>query len=476
MGRAGLGLAVALTIFLAALTSFASAPARPAPSGEEPKETGPKAPIPAPVVADDPAIPLAEYRERRQELVRRLRKLLAAGERGVFLWRSGRESVAEERFRPDPNFFYLTGFEEPDAAVLLSFDVAAYEETLLLSARDPSQERWTGEKLGPGGTVAGSGDPDEERRKTMAATGFAAVAPADRLDRILESRGGLPEAARFWLRHDSGGLAEEPTREQRFLETVRLRFPKLHLADPSEDLARMRLVKSPAEIALIEKAVQITSRAHIEAMRQARHIRREYEVQGIVEGSFLKQGALGPSFFSIVGAGRNATILHYTRTRGPVAVGDLVLVDIGAEVGRYGADLTRTWPASGRFTARQRELYEIVRKAQTDAASLIRPGATLQQIHAKAKEVLEAAGLAKYFPHGTSHYLGLEVHDPGAKDWPLPAGAVLTVEPGVYIPGEGIGIRIEDDYLVTVSGSRKLSAALPSESGEIEKVASVSAP
>ena len=422
--------------------------------------------------AEAPAVPVSEYRARRAELVRRLRGALTEGQRGVFVWRSGRPSVREERFEPDPNFYYLSGYDGPDAAVVLSFTASEMEETLLLPERDRAQERWTGERLGPGGSDPLSGDPDAERRRAMETTGFSTVISAAQIDRLLEGRTGFPSAAVAWLRHDSGGLADEPTRDQRFLETVRSRYPKLRLSDPAEELSRMRLVKSPAELALMAQAIEITSRAHLEAMKQARSFRHEYEVQGVVEGSFLRQGALGPSFFSIVGAGRNATVLHYTRNRGPVAAGDLVLVDIGAEVGRYAADLTRTWPASGRFTARQREVYETVRRAQTEAAALIRPGATLTQIHAKAKDVLEAAGLASYFPHGTSHFLGLEVHDPGSKDWPLVAGAVITVEPGVYIADEALGVRIEDDYLVTDAGSRKLSASLPSAADEIEKLIS----
>ena len=417
-----------------------------------------------------PPAPPKELRERRERLVGRLRPSLGGEERGAFLWRSGKEPGQDERFRPDPNFFYLTGHEEPGASMLLSFTRTAYEETLLLPARDPSREKWTGAKLGPGAADPTTGEPDEERHAAMRRTGFGAVAPAERLDAILESRSGLQGTVVLWARHDSGGLDEAPTEAQLFLDLVRSRYPKLRLADPAEELALLRVVKSQAEISLIEKAIAITCEAQLEAMRALRASKSENELHGIIEGSFLRRGALGSAFLSIVAAGRNATVLHYASNSAPIGQEDVVVIDIGAEFGRYAADVTRSLPASGRFTPRQREVYDLVLRAQSEAASLIRPGATIDAIHKRAREILEKAGYGKYFTHGTSHFLGLEVHDPGKRDWPFEPGAVLTVEPGIYLPEQSLGIRIEDDYLVTESGARKLSAAAPSSIDQIEKV------
>ena len=205
-------------------------------------------------------------------------------------------------------------------------------------------------------------------------------------------------------------------------------------------------------------------------MRALRASKSENELHGIIEGSFLRRGAFGSAFLSIVAAGRNATVLHYASNSAPIGQEDVVVIDIGAEFGRYAADVTRSLPASGRFTPRQREVYDLVLRAQSEAASLIRPGATIDAIHKRAREILEKAGYGKYFTHGTSHFLGLEVHDPGKRDWPFVPGAVLTVEPGIYLPEQSLGIRIEDDYLVTESGARKLSAAAPSSIDQIEKV------
>lgn len=421
---------------------------------------------------DLPPAGVDELKERRRRLVELLRPSLGGEESGLFLWRAGESDPEADEFYPDPSFFYLTGHEEPGAVMLLQFSKSTLDETLLLPPRNPAQEKWTGRKHGPGHLDPENGEPDAERREAIARTGFASVDSTDTLMSRLEGRTGLGSVGVLWAKHESGGLLDLPTPSQSFLDLVRSRFPTVRIADPDEQLRRLRFVKSPTELALMERAAQITCEAHLEAMRAASRAAREFELRGIIDGSFYRQGALGSAFPSIVAAGRNATVLHYSEDRAPIADGDLILIDIGASYGRYAADVTRTIPASGRYTRRQREIYDLVLRAQKEAAALIKPGATTVEIHRRAKEILAEAGYDQYFTHGTSHFLGLGVHDPANRDWKLEPGAVLTVEPGLYLPEEGIGVRIEDDFVVTADGARRISTCVPSEPGEIEAIVS----
>jgi Xaa-Pro aminopeptidase len=231
------------------------------------------------------------------------------------------------------------------------------------------------------------------------------------------------------------------------------------------------MVKAETEVALLRKAIDITMEAHREAAGVIAPGVFEYEVEGVLEYTFRRNGAERPAFPSIVGSGPFTTILHYDRNDRQMMDGDLVVVDIGAEYSGYAADVTRTYPVSGRFTDRQREIYQIVLDAQKAALERVRPGVAIggpNGVHAAAARVIAEAGYAEYFIHGTSHYLGLYVHDVGSSGRPLEAGMVLTVEPGIYLPEEGLGVRIEDDVLVTADGCKNLSAGLPRSSADVE--------
>ncbi|HYR88721.1 MAG TPA: Xaa-Pro peptidase family protein [Terriglobia bacterium] len=359
--------------------------------------------------------PLAEYRARRERLAERIKG-------NVLVLRAAPEQELSE-YQQERNFYYLTGFDQPDAILLLNAVSDPMQEFLFIPERKLSEERWTGEKLGPGPEAA-------------KVTGFANVLPVSEFDATLRK---VSERARatFGLKEVVG------------------------------DIASLRQTKSRTEIALLEKAIQITMKAQQAAVREIAPGAWEYEVEAALEFEFRHSGAERPAFPSIVGSGPFSTILHYNENTRRMESGDTVVVDIGAEYGGYTADVTRTYPVSGKFSPRQREIYKIVLDAQKAAIAKVKPGVTISEIHQAAKGYIESKGYGKYFIHGTSHHIGLEVHDVGATTRPLEANMVITVEPGIYIPEEKLGIRIEDDVLVTPAGCRLLST-FPKELDEIE--------
>jgi Xaa-Pro aminopeptidase len=362
--------------------------------------------------------PLQEYRSRRERLAQRIKG-------NVLVLRAAPDQELT-KYRQEPNFYYLTGFEEPNATLLLDATSDPPQEFLFLPERKPREEKWTGAKLGPG----------SEAEK---ATGFATVLPASRLDAILGKASAHAKSI-------------------------------YGLKDVESDIAYLRQVKSPTEIALLEKAIQITLKAAGAAARTIAPGVMEYEVEAAIEYEFRRNGAEGPGFPSIVGSGPFSTVLHYNKSERRIQAGDLVVVDIGAQYGGYSADVTRTFPASGKFSARQREIYQIVLDAQKAALAKVRPGVRISELHQAAMNHIRSKGYDKYFIHGTSHHIGLEVHDVGDTARPLEPNMVITVEPGIYIPDEELGIRIEDDVLVTPTGYRLLST-FPKEIAEIEALA-----
>jgi Xaa-Pro aminopeptidase len=276
--------------------------------------------------------------------------------------------------------------------------------------------------------------------------------------------------------------------------------PPRAIVDPRAALHEMRLHKRPEELVALRKAVEISSEAHVLAMRAGKPGSFEHELEALINYTFRRHGGSGPGYSTIVGAGENATILHYVDNRCAIADGDLVLVDAGCEYNHYTADITRTWPANGRFSPAQRKVYSLVLATQKSAVAMVKPGVTIDEIHehcvarltegmielglltGPADERIKDLGYKKFYMHGTSHWLGLDVHDVGAymrdgKARPLEPGMVITVEPGLYIaqdapdvPGElrGIGVRIEDDILVTADGHDVLTAACPKDIEAVE--------
>jgi Xaa-Pro aminopeptidase len=384
--------------------------------------------------------PLEQYRERRRRL---------AGELGGVVILFAAPATDLEEFRQENNFYYLTGFNEPQAILMLDTTGESLEEVLFIPPRDPGEERWTGVKLGPGPEAA------EE-------TGIAEVADIGDFER------------RFGDAVDERETVFTLTGQEASAERLRQAAPGLNLDDASGVIETMRMRKSETEIDLIEKAVAITLDAHRAAVEAIEPGAMEYQAEAAIEFTFRWNGAQRPAFPSIVGSGPFSTVLHYDKNERRMESGDLVVVDIGAEYGGYAADVTRTYPVDGTFTPRQREIYEIVLGAQKAALDQVRPGARLggpDSIHTAAWEYIDSRGYGEYFIHGTSHYLGLYVHDVGSTRAELEPNMVLTVEPGIYIPEENIGVRIEDDVVVTEDGYRLLSD-FPREAGEIEALIS----
>ena len=360
-----------------------------------------------------------------------------------------------ESFRQTNNFYYLTGIEQPDLILVLS-PAGRSSETLFLPERNLSQgslsEAWTGEKLGPG-------------EATQKATGITSAVQRSTFEQALAELAGKIDVLYFDF--TPSPLDVPRSAAEVLLEKITSRYPHLAIKPLSRLIDPLRMVKDSVEIAILQKAVDITTESLKEAMQQLKVGLYEYEVEAQIEYGFHRRGSQQPGFPSIIGSGPNTVVLHYNSNRRKIEDGELVLMDVGAEFDYYTADVTRTVPANGQFTARQREIYNIVLAAQEAGIKAVRPGITLKEVHAAARKVIEDAGYAQYFIHYTSHFLGMDVHDVGSRADTLAPGMIITVEPGIYLPAEGIGVRIEDDVLVTPGGGRVMSIAAPRTPDEI---------
>ena len=399
------------------------------------------------VAAKKPGV--KDYVARRAALMRELNGaigLVFAGEGGGHL---------HGQWEADRSFYYLTGIgDEPGAAVL--FDPSSSDPRrrciLFLRPRDPEMEMWDGHRDAIGSAL-------------KARTGF---------DTVLRTR-ALPN------------VLATLTRQRKRLAT--LHQPTLHTAAVPPDLAlfrqlcertagvtiedrtgllpSMRAIKSPVELAAISRAIDATLAGHRAAAAAMKPGANERDVQESLERAMRDAGGDGTAYNSIVGAGRNAAVLHYVRNNAPIEPGDLVLIDAAASVDGYAADITRTYPASGRFSPEQLDVYRTVLRAQRAAIAVVKPGNHLWQADEAAREIIDKAGFADAFYHGIGHPLGLEVHDV-ASDGALRAGMVVTIEPGIYVEERRLGIRLEDDILVMPRGSRNLSAHIPIEPKDVE--------
>jgi len=392
----------------------------------------------------------------------RRRALLARIGRGVVLVPAAhereleRDYVQDNDFRQSNTFFYFTELEAQDAWLLLVAGGGAAETLLFLPPRDPLQERWTGLRLGPDSTA-------------VRLTGIPRVLPTDSLDAVLS-------AALFRARGPVYVPLDQTTREEPRLRDLLFSGRDVRNLRPGAD--SLRLVKDADEIARMRKAVDISVLGHNAAMQAARPGAWEYEIEAALEAAFRRNGADRVGYPSIVGSGLNSTTLHYDVNRRQTRDGDLVVVDAGAEWGQYTADVTRTFPVNGKFTPRQKAIYDLVLATQQAAFDSTRPGATIGQLNRIARDYMHAHSgtlcgaemCDTYFIHGLSHWLGMDVHDVGDYSTPLKPGMIFTIEPGIYLSQEALGVRIEDDVLVTAAGGEWLSAKAPRTTAEIERL------
>ena len=413
--------------------------------------------------------PNAEYQARRD-------KLRAMVDGPIVLYGyTGHEDASDVAiFFQEQNFYYLTGHSEPGAVLILYPRPSGIltsplrpDEDLFLPDRDPKEEIWEGPKIGP--TM-----PEASER-----TGFEYVVPIAKLKSYLE------ELAKSYKNFYT---ILPPSHEEgypHFTESVaaiRAMIPHATLKDIAPQLNAMRQIKSDGELALMQKAMDVSVDAHFDAMRTMRPGLFEYQIAARMKEIHEWGGCSREAYAPIVGTGFDSTVLHYSALDSEIKDGDLIVIDVGGEYGGYAADITRTLPANGKFTPRQRQIYDIVLGAQNAALAAVKPGALLYGSKGSLQQIVtdyiknsagrdkEGRTLERYYPHGVSHHIGLDVHDPGDRNRPLEPGMVVSVEPGIYIPEENLGVRIEDDVLVTQDGYRIMTGRLPRSADEIEKI------
>ena len=389
-----------------------------------------------------PTIPLPEYKQRRTALRAALGESVA-----IFFGKTERETgEIRTGFFQEPNFYYLTGWAEPGAILILT----PKTEVLLLPRRDKTTEHWTGPKAAPGDS------------NIIAITGFDQVDAVENFEKSLP--GWLADGRHVYTLTD-GPQADNlrrllPTRERR---------------SAALQIAKLRMKKSDAEVAMIQHATDVAMDAHRAAWKRIQPGLFEHQVAATMSNVYFDRGCERHAYAPIVGSGANAAILHYSRNSRRMDSGEVVLMDVGPECSMYATDITRTVPVNGKFTARQREIYELVLGAQKVAIAAIKPGVMLGGrnaevgLHKLVKDYFAKKGVAKYFTHGLGHHVGLDVHDATDPALPLEAGMIITIEPGLYLPEERIGVRIEDMVLVTENGAKIMSEKLPRDPSAIER-------
>lgn len=424
-------------------------------------------------------------REPNSAYAARRAKLAAEVDAPIVMWGyTGREEVSEAAiFAQEENFYYLTGHNEEGAALVIwpSGKAAAgggvgaagdgkggKSETLFLPPKDTAKERWNGVRMSPT-------DPGIDAR-----TGFASVAAISELNETVKKIAGSYPHIYTILPYEAemGGYPHE----QDEMEWLQKDAPQLKRKDIREQIGALRQIKSPGEVAFLKTAIDLSDDAHVAAFKMMRPGLYEYQVAAKMVEVHELGGSEAEGYAPIVGAGPNSTALHYDRLSRHIEDGDIVVMDVGAQYSGYSADITRTIPANGKFTQRQREIYEIVLGAQNAALAVMKPGMDLcrkgnKSLFKVSYDYINSHGkdsrgkpLGQYFIHGLGHHIGLDVHDAGDPCRPLEPGMVVTVEPGIYIPEENLGVRIEDDVLVTETGVKVLSEKLPRSAEEIEKI------
>jgi Xaa-Pro aminopeptidase len=418
------------------------------------------------------------YKQRREQLMSKI-------ENGTAIF--GSAKPCRHKYRQDSNFYYLTGFKEPESVLVLAPKHPEHKTILFVRPNDRLQEIWTGKRAGVEGAKEMLG---VDATYSIADIDTELPKYCDNVENIyytIGSNESLDTKVIDLMKRCRGKRYDSHT-------------GPVSITDPDETVRDMRSIKDAHEIELIKKASVISAEGHISAMKAIKPGIYEYQLQSIIEHTFLMNGAMTPSYVSIVGAGANATCLHYDTNDCMVKDGDLVLIDAGAEYERYSADITRTFPANGKFTDIQKEIYSIVLDAQLSAIDLIKVGGVFDDYYNKVIQVIvdglmgigllkgekdkimEEKTYNKFYMHNAGHWLGLDVHDVGSRKVKdevrtFVPGMIVTVEPGIYIAEyledvderyKGMGIRIEDDVLVTENGNEVLTSAVPKKIEDIE--------
>jgi Xaa-Pro aminopeptidase len=416
--------------------------------------------------------PNSVYAERRAKLASNIDGPI------ILLGYTGREEESEAYiFAQEENFYYLTGHNEEEAGLILlppegskakKDDWQGPREIFYLPPKDPRKEKWNGVRLSPS-------DPSIETR-----TGFALIKPMPELHATVERLAKIYPTFYTILPYqkEMGGYPHE----KETVDWLKQAAPEVTVKDIRPSITDLRLIKSPTELALLRQAIDLSLDAQFEAMKMMRPGLWEYQVAAKMMETHTMGGSEAEAYAPIVGAGPNSTVLHYDKLDRKIEDGDIVVLDVGAQYSGYAGDITRTLPANGKFTPRQREIYEIVLGAQEAALRALKPGMDMcrkgdKSVYKIAYDYINSHGkdqhgkpLGQYFIHGLGHNLGLNVHDPGDVCRPFVPGMVVTDEPGIYIPEENLGVRIEDDVLITETGYELLSQRLPRDPDEIEKI------
>ena len=369
------------------------------------------------------------------------------------------------KFSQDNNFLYFTGLKIPNAILVLIKSADAVQEMLFIERGIPEREVWDGKKM----TKDEAQEISEIRR----------VLYLDEYDATMSM--WCPMLNKI---HANIGFValDQPLNYALYrLEPLRIRFPQIQIADITPLITPLRKIKDAWEIEQMQKAIDITGEGILDIIRQARASMYEYELEAMLFYRMQRSGAHHWGFAPIIASGINAATLHYGQNNCRIEEGQLVLMDVGAAYNNYSADITRCFPVSESFSDRQKQIYQLVLDVQKEIIEMIKPGVSLMDLQVRTRELLAESALAiglikdldeitRYYMHGVSHFLGLDTHDLGGRNAILEVGNVITVEPGIYIPEENLGVRIEDDVLVTESGNHVLSHNIPKEISEIEEI------
>jgi Xaa-Pro aminopeptidase len=370
-----------------------------------------------------------------------------------------------EKFKQENNFLYLTGIEAPNAIYFGYKTAKTNVEYLFIQRSDPEREVWEGKKM--------------SKEEAATESGISRTHYLDEFEAILSLY--CPSINRIFSNIGVQALDAPLSYAMYRLQPVKERYPQIAIQCITEVISPLRRVKSEWEIMQLQKAIDVTGKGILDIWENAESGMMEYELEAMLFYRIQRSGLKHWGFAPIIASGINAATLHYEKNECQIGANDLVLMDVGASYMNYSADISRTFPISGKFTERQKAVYEAVLRVQKEIIAMIRPGVQLMSLQVKTRELIaeelkglglieDASEVVKYYMHGVSHFLGMDTHDVGGREAVLEEGNVITVEPGIYIPEESLGVRIEDDVLVTADGYCVLSQNIPKEVSEIEEI------